>query len=91
MQNTKEIRPSQYGFMKGGSYLTNMVSFYDQVTHLVDKGKAVNVIYLDSIKAFDTVSYCILWEKLAHLGQVYSLQGKKLAGLLGPESGGEWS
>ena len=36
------IRPSQHEFTSGRSYLTNQISSYDKVTHLVDKGKAVN-------------------------------------------------
>ncbi|PKU46098.1 rna-directed dna polymerase from mobile element jockey-like [Limosa lapponica baueri] len=35
-----------------------------EVTHLVDKGKVVNVVYLGFSKAFDTVSPSILLEKL---------------------------
>ena len=62
------IRPSQHGFMNGRSCLTNLISFCDKVTHLVDEGKAVDVVYLDFSKAFDTVPYNILTEKLAAHG-----------------------
>ena len=62
------IRPSQHGFTNGRSCLTNLISFYDKVTHLVDEGKAVNVLYLNFSKAFDTVPHNILMEKLAAHG-----------------------
>jgi len=39
MQDNQGIRPSQHGFMKGRSSLTNLISFYEQVTRLVDEGK----------------------------------------------------
>ena len=60
------IRPNQHGFMTGRSCLTNLISFYDKVIHLVDE--AVNVVYLDFSKAFDTVPHNVLVEKLAAHG-----------------------
>ena len=56
MHGIQGIRPSQHGFMKGRSCLTNLISFYDWVTRLVDEGKAVDVVYLDFSKAFDSLS-----------------------------------
>ena len=98
VQDNQAIRPSQHGFMKGRSCFTNLISFYDKVTRLVDEEKAVHVVYLDFSKAFDTVSHSILLEKLAAHGfdgytlrWVYTSLGKKLAGWPGPKSCGEWS
>ena len=54
--------------MNGRSCLTNLISYYDKVTCLVDEGKAVNVVYLYFSKAFDTVPHNILVEKLAAHG-----------------------
>ena len=69
VKENQGMRPSQHGFMKGRSCLTNLISFYDQVTHLVEEGKAVDAVYLDLLsKAFDTVPPSILLEKLAAHG-----------------------
>ncbi|GAB0207498.1 mitochondrial enolase superfamily member 1 [Grus japonensis] len=61
------IRSGQHGFTKGKSCLTNLIAFYDNMTGWVDERRAVDVVYLDCSKAFDTVSRKILGSVL---GQV---------------------
>ena len=68
MRDSQGIRPNHHGFMKGKSCLTNLISFYYRMTHLVDEGKAVDVVYLDFSKAYYTISHSILLEKMAAHG-----------------------
>jgi len=91
-QDNEGIRPSQHKFMKGRSCLTSLISCYDQVTRLVNEGKAVDVIYLDFHKGFDNVPHSILLEKPA----AYVLDGCILHWVKNwlngrAQSGSEWS
>jgi len=61
VKDNQRIRPSQHGSVKGRCCLTNLISIHDQATHLVDEGKAVDVVHLDFRKASDTVPTASSW------------------------------
>jgi len=63
VEEKKVVRSSQHGFTKEKSCLTNLITFYDGVTGRVDEGRAVDVVYLNFSKVFDTVSHNILLGK----------------------------
>ena len=58
------LRSSQHGFRRQRSCLTNLIEFFHFVFSEHDKDKAVDVIYLDFQKAFDTVQHAAIWEAL---------------------------
>ena len=68
IKDKKIITSSQHGFTKGKSCLINLINFYDEMTSLVDEGRAVDIVYLEFNKAFDTVFQKILIEKLLKYG-----------------------
>ena len=68
IDENKVIMSSQHGFTKGKSCLNNLIVFYDGMISRVDEGRAVDVVYLDFTKNFDTVSHNILLVKLRKCG-----------------------
>lgn len=51
-----------------GSCLTHLINNYDYVTGLGEKARTVNIVYLSFSKAFDTVPYIFLTERLLLCG-----------------------
>ncbi|KAM9367323.1 glycine dehydrogenase (decarboxylating), mitochondrial [Phaethornis superciliosus] len=68
IKDKRLIKTSQCGFTKGKSCLTNLITFYEDVTRWVDDVRAVDIVYLDFRKAFDTISLSILGAKLTNCG-----------------------
>ena len=64
LEKFKLIYDSQHGFRKGRSCLTNLLDFIEVVTHHLDEGQPVDLVYLDFAKAFDKVPFCRLFKKL---------------------------
>uniref|UniRef100_A0A8C5PNQ6 Reverse transcriptase domain-containing protein n=1 Tax=Leptobrachium leishanense TaxID=445787 RepID=A0A8C5PNQ6_9ANUR len=62
------IGKNLYGFMKHRSCQTNLIAFYEEVSRSKDQEVAVDVIYLDFAKAFDTVPHKRLLFKLRKIG-----------------------
>ena len=69
----KLINPSQHGFLKARSCLTNLLCFFEEITKWVDEGSPVDVIYLDFQKAFDKVPHQRLLLKLKSHGMGNSI------------------
>uniref|UniRef100_A0A670HWE4 Reverse transcriptase domain-containing protein n=1 Tax=Podarcis muralis TaxID=64176 RepID=A0A670HWE4_PODMU len=72
LERNAVITNSQHGFLKNKSCQTNLISFFDRITSLVDEGNAVDVVYLDFSKAFDKVPHDILVKKLVKCGLDYA-------------------
>ena len=69
----KLINPSQHGFLKARSCVTNVLCFFEEITKWVDEGSPVDVIYLDFQKAFDKVPHQRLILKLKSHGMGNSI------------------
>ena len=62
------ISERQHGFVKGRSCLTNLIEFFEEVTKMIDEGRAVGVVYMDFSKAFDKVPHGRLVQKVKSHG-----------------------
>lgn len=51
MKGKKVIGNSHHGFVKGKSCFSNLITFYKEMTSLLDEGKAADAVYLSFSKA----------------------------------------
>lgn len=58
------ITSAQHGFRKGFSCVTQLLEFTNDIASALDKRLAVECIFLDFRKAFDTVPHSLLIEKM---------------------------
>ena len=62
------ISKRQHGFMPNRSCLSNLLESSDIINDMLANGSAVDIFYLDFMKAFDTVPHYRLIEKLRSFG-----------------------
>lgn len=62
------VRSSHCEFTKGKLCLSSLMAFSDRTTDWVEKGRAVDIVYLGFSKAFDTLFHYILIGKLRECG-----------------------
>ena len=74
LKRNKLFSNRQYRFIGGRSTGLQMLKVLDKWTEIMDRGGEIDVIYLDFMKAFDTVPYRRLISKLAS----YGIQGEVL-------------
>ncbi|XP_065672076.1 uncharacterized protein LOC136089905 [Hydra vulgaris] len=67
------ISQSQHGFVKNKACVTNLLESNDYITECIANKNAVDVVYLDFSKAFDTISHNLLIIKLKTYGIVGDL------------------
>ena len=58
----------QHGFMPRRSCTSQLVGVLDKIGKALDRGKQIDVIYLDMTKAFDKVNHKLLINKLRRFG-----------------------
>jgi len=57
LQENGLVSDRQCGFVRGRSGLTNWIEFFEEVTKVIDEGRAVDVVYMDFSEVFDKVPH----------------------------------
>ena len=68
MKSNLLFSKDQHGFLEGRSTITNLLEALEEWTKVLDEGGSIDVIYLDFMKAFDTVPHQKLLAKLLSYG-----------------------
>ena len=77
IESNNLMNPNQHGFRAGHSCLSQLLQHQDKITHLLEEGFNVDVIYLDFSKAFDKLDIFITLQKTHNMG----IRGKLLCWL----------
>ena len=83
LKTNRLLSDRQYGFIGGRSTVLQMLKVLDRWTATLDRGGQVDILYLDFMKAFDTVPFRRLINKLGS----YGIGGKVLAWIKAFRSG----
>lgn len=57
VKDKKASRSSQYGFMKWKLYVAKLILFQNEMTGCVNEGRALDAVYLNFSKVFDSLSH----------------------------------
>ena len=68
LEENNIFNPDQHGFRLGRSCLSQLLTHYDRIISILEKGLNVDTIYLDFAKAFDKVDHSLVLKKLSILG-----------------------
>jgi hypothetical protein len=64
----RKLHPSQQGFIKSKSTVTNLITYLNKVTPVVCSQGQIDAIYFDLSEAFDKVPHTLLLYKLKDFG-----------------------
>ena len=62
------LNGTHHGFRSGRFCLSDLLSVFDDIMHMLESGGSVDIVYLDFSKACDKVDHGILLHKLKALG-----------------------
>ena len=66
--NGVKNRKQLWGWIKDKSFQTNVITLLNRIMRLMDEGNALEVIYMDFTKAFDTLLHEFPLAKLIQIG-----------------------